>query len=114
MNDPSYFTDRSLQVGFNINLVSHNRIHNISLKTIKPNFNVFGTKTGCIKKNLEEMSVIYVRLINQYIFKNQTVISAIFIEQCEDGLKEQKQVYFKILILYQQNLILMILMLYFH
>ena len=97
MNDSYYFTYRSLQVGFNIKLVSHNGNHNNSLITIEPNFNVFGSKTRCIKKILKEMSVIYVRLMNQYIFKNQTAFSAIFNEQDEDGLEKQNQVFFEIL-----------------
>ena len=35
---PYYFTDRALQVGFVINLDSHNTNHAISELTIKPNF----------------------------------------------------------------------------
>ena len=34
---------------------------------------------------MKELSVIYARLINQYIFKYQTVFSARFDEQDEDN-----------------------------
>ena len=85
MINPYYFTDRNLQVGFNINLDSHHINHLNSKITITPNFEEFGTEVRYINKIIKEMSVIYARLINQYKFKYQTVFSARFDKQDEDG-----------------------------
>ena len=85
MINPYYFTDRNLQVGFKINLDSHNINHDNSKITIIPNHPEFGIKFRYIKKIMKELSVIYARLINQYKFKYQTVFSARFDKQNEDN-----------------------------
>ena len=73
MINPYYFTDRNLQVGFKINLDSHHINHLNSKITITPNFKEFGIEVRYINKIMKELSVIYARLINQYIFRYQTV-----------------------------------------
>ena len=80
-----YFTDRALQVGFKINLDSHNLHHTNSKLTIIPNHPEFGIEVRFINKIMKELSVIYARLKNQYKFKYQTVFSARFDKQNEDG-----------------------------
>ena len=85
MINPYYFTDRALQIGFKINLDSHNLHHANSKLTIIPNYPEFGIEVRYIKKILKELAVIYARLINQYKFKYQTVFSARFDKQDEDG-----------------------------
>ena len=82
---PYYFTDRNLKVGFKINLDSHHINHLNSKITITPNFKEFGIEVRYINKIIKEMSVIYARLINQYKFRYQTVFSARFDKQNEDG-----------------------------
>ena len=85
MNNPYYFTDRALQIGFKINLDSHNLHHANSKITIIPNYPEFGIEVRYINKILKELAIIYARLINQYKFKYQTVFSARFDKQNEDG-----------------------------
>ena len=85
MINPYYFSDRNLQVGFKINLDSHNLHHANSKITITPNYPEFGIEFRFINKIMREMSIIYARLINQYKFKYQTVFSARFDKQDEDG-----------------------------
>ena len=85
MINPYYFTDRSLQVGFKINLDSHHINHLNSKLTITPNFKEFGIEVRYINKIMKELSIIYARLINQYKFKYQTVFSARFDKQNEDN-----------------------------
>ena len=85
MLNPYYFTDRNLKVGFNINLDSHNVNHANSKVTITPNFNEFGIEVRYINKIMEELTIIYARLINQYKFRIQTVFSARFDKQNEDN-----------------------------
>ena len=85
MPNPFYFTDRNLKVGFKINLDSHHNNHPKSKLTITPNFAEFGIKVRYINKIMKEVSVIYDRLINQYIFRYQTVFSARFDKQDEDN-----------------------------
>ena len=84
MPNPYYFTDRALQVGFNINLDSHIINHANSETNIKPNFPELGVGTRYINKILKEVAAIYASLRNQYIFKNQTVFSPRFDEEDED------------------------------
>ena len=85
MINPYYFTDRNLKVGFKINLNSHN-LHPANSKiTITPNHPEFGIEVRYINKIMKELAVIYARLINQYKFKYQTVFSARFDKQDEDG-----------------------------
>ena len=85
MINPYYFTDRALQIGFKINLDSHNLHHANSKMTIIPNYPEFGIEVRYINKIMKELSVIYARLINQYKFKYQTVFSARFDKQDENG-----------------------------
>ena len=85
MLNPYYFPDRNLKVAFKISLDSHNLHHTNSKLTIIPNFPEFGIEIRYINKIMKELSVIYARFINQYNFKYQTVFSAIFDEQDEDG-----------------------------
>ena len=85
MLNPYYFTDRLLKVGFKINLDSHNLHHADSKLTITPYHPEFGIEFRYINKIMKELAVIYARLINQYKFKYQTVFSARFDKQDEDG-----------------------------
>ena len=85
MINPYYFADRKLKVGFKINLDSHNLHHTNSKLTITPNFPEFGIELRYINKIMKELAIIYARLINQYKFKYQTVFSAIFDKQDENG-----------------------------
>ena len=85
MLNPYYFTDRALQVGFKINLDSHHINHANSKLTIIPNYPEFGIEVRYINEILKELAVIYARLINQCKFKYQTVFSARFDKQDEDG-----------------------------
>ena len=82
--NPYYFTDRKLQVGFKINLDSHHINHGNSKITIAPNYPEFGIENHYSNKIMEDLSVNYARLINQYKFKYQTVFSARFDKQNED------------------------------
>ena len=85
MPNPYYFTDKNLKVGLKINLDSHNLHHANSKLTIIPNYPEFGIEVRYINKILKELAVVYARLINQYKFKYQTVFSARFDKQDEDG-----------------------------
>ena len=71
MINPYYFTDRNLKLGFKVNLDSHHMNHANSNLTIIPKY--------------PELSVIHAILINQFIFKYQTVFSARFDKQDEDN-----------------------------
>ena len=73
MINPYYFTDRALQVGFNITLESHHIKQNNSKLIIKPNFPEIGKEVRYINKVIKELSVIYARVLNQHKFKYQTV-----------------------------------------
>ena len=70
--NPYYFIDRALQIGFNINLDSHNINHAHSILTNTPNFPEFWIEFRYNNKIIKELSVIYARLINQYEFKYHT------------------------------------------
>ena len=69
MINPHYFTDRALQVGLKISLDSHHINHFNSNITIQPSLLEFEIKPQYINKNLEELSVNYAGLTNQYKFK---------------------------------------------
>ena len=73
MNNPYYFTDRALRVGFNITLDSHHNNHATSKITMKANYFEFGIEIRYINKMIIEVSVILARLKNHYKFKYQTV-----------------------------------------
>ena len=85
MNNPYYFTDVNLKVGFKINLDTHHINHTNSKFTITPNYLEFGIEIRYNNKITKEFSVIYARSINQYLFKYQTVFSARFDEKNEDN-----------------------------
>ena len=80
-----YATDRKLKVGLKINLDSHHNNHAISKLTIITNYPGVGIEIRYINKIMKELTVIYARLLNQYIFKNQTVFSAKFEKQDENN-----------------------------
>ena len=85
MINPYYFSDRNLQVAYKINLDSHHINHSNSKLTITSNFENTGIEFRFINKIMSEMAIIYARLINQYKFRYQTVFSARFDKQEEDG-----------------------------
>ena len=72
MINPYSFTDRALQIEFIINLDSHHINHANSIIIIKPNFAEFGIEFRYNNKILEEIAIIYARLINQNIYKYHT------------------------------------------
>ena len=85
MINPYYFTDRILKVGFKTNLDSHHIYHVNSKLFIMPNFPEFGIEVRHINKIIKKLCVIYARLKNQYKFRYQTVFSARFDKQNENG-----------------------------
>ena len=85
MINPYYFTDRNLKVAYKVNLDSHTLHHTNSKLTITPTFKEFGIEFRFVNKIMKKFSVIYARLINQYKLKYQTVFSARFDQQDEDG-----------------------------
>ena len=70
MINPHFFTDRKLKVGFKINLDSHHNILTISKIIIKTNNPEFGIEVRYINKIINELSVLYARLKNQFIISN--------------------------------------------
>ena len=84
MINPFYSTDRALKVGFKNNLDTHNIIHANSKLTITHNYPELRFEVRYKIKIIKELSVVYARLINQYIFKYQTVFSASFDKQEKD------------------------------
>ena len=68
MINPYYFTDRKLKVAYKINLDSHHINHLNSKLTITSNFENTGIEIRFINKIMREMSIIYARFINQYIY----------------------------------------------
>ena len=76
--NPYYFIDKNLKIGFKINLESHNISHPNSILSITPKVPEFGTEFRSINKIVNELSVIYVRLINGNKFKYHTLFSASF------------------------------------
>ena len=61
-----YFTNRTLQVGFEINLDSHHINHSNFKLTILANYPEFGIELRYINKIKKKLAMIYARLINQY------------------------------------------------
>ena len=84
MINPNYFTDRVLQVGFNITPESHLPNHATSNLNIQLNYPEFGIEVRYFNKIKKELCVIYSKLINQYKFKYQTAFSARWDNQGED------------------------------
>ena len=88
-----------MKVAYKINLDSHNLHHTNSKLTTTPTFPEFGIEFRFIKKIMKELAVIYARLINQYKFKYQTVFSARFDKQDEDGrLLEETELFINLTI----------------
>ena len=85
MINSKYFTDRAFQVGFNSFPDSHHINYSFSKLTVKPNYIEIGIETRYVNKILREMATIYSRLKNQYKPNYQTVFSARFDKQDEDG-----------------------------
>ena len=85
VNNPYYFFDRVLQVGFKINLDTHHINHANSKLTFRPKYPEFGIEVRYIIKIIKECSVIYARLKHQYKFNYQTVFLTIFDEHDEDN-----------------------------
>ena len=76
--NPYYFIEENLKNGFKINLESHNYSHANSILTVTPKFLELGIDFRYINEIVEELSVIYARLKNQYKFKYHTLFSASF------------------------------------
>ena len=85
MLNPYNFTDRNLKVGFKINLDSHHNNHAISKLTITLIFPGIGIEFRNVIKIMKELINVYARLMNQYKFNYQTVISVRFDKQNEDN-----------------------------
>ena len=99
MLNPYYFTSRALQVGFKINLDSHQINHTNSKLTILPKYPEFGIELRYIIKIMKELAMIYARLLNQNKFKYQTVFSARFDQQDEDSqLLEETELFLNLYI----------------
>ena len=78
MTNPYYFTDRALSVGFIITLENQHINHGNSNFFIKPNYFEFVIEVRYVGKVLENLPVVKVRKISQFIFKGQTIFSARF------------------------------------
>ena len=96
MINPYYFTDKALKVGFKINLDTQYINHASSKLIITPIFSEHGIEVRYNNKIMKEFSVIYSRLLNQGMFKFQTVDSARFDKQDEDDQVFDEQNYFLI------------------
>ena len=90
MNNLNNFIDKNLKIGFKNNLESHSFSHANSILSITPNFQAFGIELRYINKIVKELSVIYARLINQYIFKNHTLFSASFYKINEEDQRNNE------------------------
>ena len=90
MINPYYFIDENLNIGFKINLESHNINHANSLLNIEPIFPDIGIETRYISKILKEMATTYARLINQYKFKYHILFSAIFYKINEEDQRSDQ------------------------
>ena len=88
MINPYYFVDKNLKIGFKINLESHNFSHANSILSILPKFPEYGIEFRYINKIVKEFSVIYARLINQYLFKYHTLFSARFYKINEEDHRD--------------------------
>ena len=61
MTSPHYFTDRVLQVGFNVTLESHQMNHSISKSFIKPIYREFEIEVRYDNTIIKELSANYAR-----------------------------------------------------
>ena len=84
MLNPYYFTEKILKVGFNFTLENHLINHANSKLIVLPNFPEFGIEIRYINKIMKELSVLFARLKNQYIFRYQTILPARFDKQDEN------------------------------
>ena len=83
---PNYFTDKTLQGGFNNNLDSDLIIQSKSEKPSQKTYILLGIETIYInEKILKKMATIHAKLINLYEFFYLTVFSAKFDKQDEDA-----------------------------
>ena len=80
-----YFTDRALKVRYKMRLDSHQNNHTNSKITIQPMYTEKRMKTRYVNKILKEMAIFLLDYLNQCKFKYQTVFSASFDKQDEDG-----------------------------
>ena len=97
MINPYNFTNRTLQVGFEVSIDSHHNNHANSELTYKPNFPEIAIETRYVSKIMKELSVIYAILINQYKFRYQTVFSARFDKQDEyDQVLDETEIIFNL------------------
>ena len=76
MNNPYYFSNENIQIGFKIILDSQNLNHANSILSIIPFYPYFVFETRYIKKILSELATIYARLINHYEFIQHTIFPA--------------------------------------
>ena len=91
---PYFFIDQNLEIGFKINLASHNISHANSLLNIIPNFPDIGIETKYKNKILKEVATFYAGLIKQYRFKYHTLISASFYKNNEkDQRSDQTEIF---------------------
>ena len=74
----NYFTDRILKVAYNINIDNHHDKHANSQITITWKFNNIGIDISHNNKIMEEMSLVYAKIIFQYKFKYQLTFLVIF------------------------------------
>ena len=75
MINPYYFTDRALQVGFNITLERLHIDHANSKLIVKSNYPEFGIEIRYSIKIMKKLTVYYARLKNQKKFNFETVFS---------------------------------------
>ena len=90
MNNPYYFIDENLKIGFKNNLKSHNISHANSLLNVTPNFPDIGIRTRYINKILKQMATFNARLINQYKFKHHIFFSASLYKINEEGQRSDE------------------------
>ena len=74
-----------MKVGLKINLDSQHNNHDNFKLTITPNYPEFGFVVCSINKIMKDLPFFYARLINQYKFKYQTLLSIRFDKQDEDN-----------------------------
>ena len=83
-----------MRVGFKNNLDSHHNNHANSKLTITPNYPELGIEVRYINNILNELYIIYARLINQCKFKYHTLFSARFDKQDEnDQLLDETELF---------------------
>ena len=104
MNYPNYFSEKTLQVGFTINLDSHKINHKTSILTFQPNFPALKIEFRYNDKIPREIASMYARLINQYIFKYHTILSARYDKHYEEGeMMDEIELYMNLNIKYNST-----------